>query len=808
MAKLSVGIATLVLVLCCACSDQDAAEGPADAASDLTLDARLDLGVIDTVEPDYGRDRGVDAPGPDVSLPDALTLDLPAADAAPPDLPPPDLMPPDFPQPDLPPPDITTDAMCSGDASLACYPGPAKTKGVGLCKAGTQMCVGGLWSACAGAVLPKAEVCDGQDNNCDGAADEKLACVSTVAGTGQSHRDGPAAKATFNGIFAVAVASNGDLYVADVFNYRIRKVSGGQVSTFAGSGIKGYKDGPALSAQFAQISDLAVTAAGDLVVVDNVNQRVRKVSGGKVTTLAGDGTSGLKDGPAASARFSDPRSVLAVGNDVLVVDRFNHRIRKISGGVVSTYAGSTKGTKDGALLSAQFTYPWGLAADSAGAVYVGAYRGGPIRKISGGKVTSIAGSSTMGYKDGPASSARFNYPMAVAWSGAALYVIDHFDARLRSIASGQVSTLLGDGTTGYVDGAFSIARMGVAYGLRATKAGDLLIADTYNGVIRRVDLTKKTVSTHVGVKAGGYKDGPASAATFSNPTGLARAASGAIYVADQLNYVVRRILGGKVSTFAGTGVKGYKDGPAASAQFGGVTDVALGPSGEVYLSELINRRIRKIHNGQVTTVAGDGAQALKDGPALKASFKMPTALEVDKQGAIYVVDTASRAIRKVYKGQVSTAAGSGKIGYLDGPAATAKFSGPFGLALGPAGEIYVSDSGNRRVRLVKQGQVTTVAGDGVAGCKDGPALSARFGLPRKMHLGPASELYIADSGCNQIRKLHKGQVTTVGGALFVGLKDGALKDAQFASPVSVLSAGAKTLLVGDSANHRVRRIKW
>jgi len=757
-----IGVAGCALILVLGCSDEQGPEpGPDMSVADLALDVSGDQ-KPDPQGPDLTLDGKPDAPRPDLppvdlALPDAPAPDLPAPDLLVPDAPAPDLPAPDLPAPDLSPPDVGHDGMCSGDASLSCYPGPAATKNVGLCKAGTQICSGGLWSKCAGAVLPAKEACDGQDNDCNGATDEGLVCVTTVVGQGDSHRDGPAAQATFYNPYSVAVAPNGDLVVADGLGYRVRRISGGKVTTLAGSGIFGYADGAASSARFGIIWDVAITASGDVVVIEPYDNRLRKISGGKVSTFAGDGTKAIKDGP---------------------------------------------------LLKAQFYYPWGIDVDSAGVVYVGATNGGPIRKISGGQVTSIAGSSKTGYKDGLAAAALFSRPQALAAGTKEVFVLDAGDYRVRKIAGGQVTTVLGDGTAGYVDGPLAKARLNYAHGIQLTASGDLLVADTQNRVIRRIDLTKGVVSTLAGVNLGAYKDGPVATAQISGPWGVARGTGGELYLADQQNSVIRKLSGGKVSTYAGSGVRGYKDGPSQTAQLGGVTDVALGPKGELYVTEVQNRRVRKVYQGQVTTIAGDGTPGLLDGPALKAKFRMLTALKVDKQGAIYVTDTANRAIRKISGGQVTTIAGNGKIGYLDGPALSAKFAGPFGLALGPAGEVYVADTGNRRIRLVSKGQVTTIAGDGTMGCKDGPALKARFGSPFKMDLDPQGALYIADNACGQIRKLYKGQVTSVAGTMVVGFKDGEAKTAKFAHPRAVIWAGAKTLLVGDTGNHRVRRISW
>ena len=290
---------------------------------------------------------------------------------------------PDLPAPDLPPPDIGNDASCSGDAARSCYSGPSGTQGVGLCQAGTQLCAGGLWGPCVGAVTPKPEVCDELDNDCNSKPDDKLVCVTTLAGKGHSYQDGPQAKASFNTPYQVALDAAGDLMVADSSNFRVRKISGGKVFTIAGSGKIGYKDGPALSALFSGPFDLALGPAGAIYIADTGNRRIRKLSGGQVTTVAGSGTRGSMDGPA---------------------------------------------------LSASFDTPWGLSMDPAGALYIADNTGCQVRRLHNGKVTTVAGTTSVGHLDGLGKTAQFAHPRDVLWGGAnTLYVSDTANHRVRRI---------------------------------------------------------------------------------------------------------------------------------------------------------------------------------------------------------------------------------------------------------------------------------------------------------------------------------------------------------------------------------------
>jgi hypothetical protein len=312
-------------------------------------------------------------------------------------------------------------------------------------------------------------------------------------------------------------------------------------------------------------------------------------------------------------------------------------------------------------------------------------------------VTTLAGSSE-GYADGPAASAKFVLPIGVAVDATGrVLVLDYTDKRIRAIANGQVTTLAGNGKLGYADGPTLSAMFHDPLGVAVDSGGKVYISEDVKNTIRLID--NGQVSTFAG-NGSGYSDGPAASAKFSGPEGLAVDNKGKLYIADTLNQRIRVIENGVVSTLAGNGTMGFADGPADSAMFSNPSAIAVDGQERVYVADFDNVRVRVIYRGQVSTLAGNGKSGYVDGPAVLARFESLGGIAVDFQGRVYVADSKNQVIRVIENGQVSTFAGNGSPGYVDGPGESAMFNWPYGIAIDLSGNVTVADSKNAKIRLI------------------------------------------------------------------------------------------------------------
>lgn len=336
------------------------------------------------------------------------------------------------------------------------------------------------------------------------------ATIVTVAGTGTSGfsgDNGPATSAQLWNPAGVALDSSGNLYIGDSANNRVRKVAGGTITTVAGNGTAGYlgDSGPATSAEMATPCGIGFDTSGNLYIADKINDIIRKVSAGTITTVAGTpqtiGHTG-DGGPATSATLYRPFSVVADGSGNLYIsDTFNNAIRKVSGGNISTIAGQLPPAAggysgdNGPATSAYLADPFGIAIDSSGNLYIADALNNVIRKItSGGTISTVAGNhaASAGYSGdgGPATSAQLNQPYGVAVdSSGNIYIADTFNNVVRKVSTnGTITTMAGTGTAGYTgDGGLpTSAELNQPYGVGVDSSGDLYIADYGNNVIREV----------------------------------------------------------------------------------------------------------------------------------------------------------------------------------------------------------------------------------------------------------------------------------------------------------------------------------
>jgi hypothetical protein len=325
-----------------------------------------------------------------------------------------------------------------------------------------------------------------------------------------------------------------------------------------------------------------------------------------------------------------------------------------------------------------------------------------------------------------------------------------------------------------------------------------------------------TLATWVGSGAPGLVNATGKAARFNLPYGVATDAAGNAYVADALNHCIRKVTSaGVVTTLAGTGQQGHVDGPAGAARFNSPLDVAVHPDGTLYVADTLNHCIRKITpGGVVSTLAGHPAIAYDAQGYPVLSY--PAGLVVTAGGTVYVADPGVQAIRAISPtGLVSNLAGqywNAEGGLVDGTGNAAFFQEPMDVALDRQGNLIVADTSNHRLRRVTPaGVVTTIAGSGAlsvwgGGFADGPAGSAQFKRPYGVAVDTAGAIYVADKDNQRVRRLANGTVTTVAGTGTAGLGEGYGPLARLNEPVGLAVDPQGRLVVADTANHVLRRL--
>jgi sugar lactone lactonase YvrE len=392
-----------------------------------------------------------------------------------------------------------------------------------------------------------------------------------------------------------------------------------------------------------------------------------------------------------------------------------------------------------------------------------------------------------------------------------------------ALTPGIITTVAGNGTGGFSGdgGPATSARLYIPAGVALDAAGNLYIGDTYNNRIRKVDINGIITKVAGGGKTGLGDGGPATSAQLSYPYGVALDAAGNLYIADAGYSRIRKVdINGIITTVAGGGNNPGNDGvgdggPATSAQLNNPPGVALDAAGNLYIADLDNHRIRKVDiNGIITTVAGGGTSGLGDGgSATSAHLNYPFGVALDAAGNLYIADAGNSRIRKVdINGIITTVAGGGTSGLGDGGSATsAQLYYPYGVALDAAGNLYIADTYNNRIRKVDtNGIITTVAGK--EGCcfsgDGGPATSAQLRSPYGVALDAAGNLYIADFDNYRIRKVDiHGIITTVAGHgdVYGGLGDGGPATSALLKSNGVALDAAGNLYIADAFS-RIRKV--
>lgn len=599
---------------------------------------------------------------------------------------------------------------------------------------------------------------------------------------------------------------SGNMYITDTYNNVIRKIdSSNVVSTLAGLGSYGDKDGGAIGAEFALPKGVAVDGSGAVFVADTYNHKIKKISGGSVSTLVSQG-------------LSYPEGLTVYGSTLYISDTGNNAVKSVStsGGSVTTVNSSVSSPKK-------------LISDSSGQyLYVAA--GGSYQlikiQISNGSSSVIAGSGIAGYTDGQGTGAQFRNIVGVALDSSrnSLYITDgdgYTDfVREIDLSNNNVSTLATDEVMSTINYPKGIA----------SKDDYVYVANSGIGTIQKFH--KDTGATTVendwvaGKNRFNYEFGTKEASLIGRPNDLIFSPDKQyIYLAE--NNFIRRITvsDGSTSFIIGSVIDAYREDDANRARFSSIASLTIDSSGNnLYVADRWNNRIRKIDlNTRVSSlVAGGGltdcsssCNGYQEGTGEGARFNNPAGIVISPDGEyLYVSDTSNNRIRKVKisSGETSLIAGSGEAGFADGKGSIAKFNRPYGIAINSNGQyLYIADSNGHRIRRVEiaTNDVTTIAGNGNNGYRDAIGTTAVLSFPEYVKVGTDGNLYFTEVGSHIIKfiDLETRSVRTVSGKVERGFKNGVALEARFNNPKGLLPDTANDkLYVADNWNDLIREV--
>ena len=516
--------------------------------------------------------------------------------------------------------------------------------------------------------------------------------ITTLAGTGTSSYSGDtgaATSATLSNPSGIALDKSDNIYIADTYNNVVRKVSVGVITTVAGRNNVG-DGGISIEAVVRKPCGLHIDSSDNMYVADTQSCRIRQISlaTGIISTIAGTGICGSSSDSiaATSAMLNWPQDIATDSNSNLYIgEYYNYKIRKVSDGIITTVAGTgTSGFSgdNGLATSAKISTVFSVVVDSSNNVYFTDTINCRIRRIdvSTNIITTVAGSSTSGSYTGDggmATSATLYYPQGIGFDSQEKY---------------------------------------------------MYISDSYNQVLRCVTLSTTIITTIAGTGSTGFSGdgGPATSGLLWLAGGLTLDLSDNVIITDTVNNRVRKIdtVTGIITTIAGNGITGYigDNVAATTTSLFYPQDAAVDSSGNIYIAEMLNYRIRKLSYFEsstssliIETVAGTGSG--DGGVATSGMLNTPTGVKVDSSGNMYIADSYNHKIRKVTNtGTISTVAGTGYANYygISIQATSASLNYPYGIGLDSSNNIYIADRNNNVIRkvTVSTGIITTVAGKG------------------------------------------------------------------------------------------------